>query len=331
MAHELVVDASNSSTNLRDLIADSFLPLVFHDTGSQFRMSVRVATVGGLRMAEVDTTAIRVDRDRSLASRADSDCYKILFQIAGQSRVTQRNATSIVNPGEWVIYDATQPYMIESANASRFVAALTPPRSGTMWRWFVERAGVQVRRTVGNAQLALQSIHYLMDGQVPNDPESLFGFEQSTLMLLDSVIRREASDSLTGADARSAALRMNAEIYLSHHYSDPDLSPDKLASALNVSRRTLYSALAASERTPQSLIQEYRLQASRRDTFSQRLMKSEAPTAITMEPRRSDIGSCHFSCRSILSAASCRFAFSAGGGDVLAGSSMLLIVRSSPT
>ena len=264
MAHELVVDASNSSANLRDLIADSFLPLVFHDTGSQFRMSVRVATVGGLRMAEVDTTAIRVDRDRSLASRADSDCYKILFQIAGQSRVTQRNATSTVNPGEWVIYDATQPYMIESTNASRFVAALTPPRSGTMWRWFVERAGVQVRRTVGNAQLALQSIHYLMDGQVPNDPESLFGFEQSTLMLLDSVIRREASDSLTGADARSAALRMNAEIYLSHHYSDPDLSPDKLASALNVSRRTLYSALAASERTPQSLIQEYRLQASRR-------------------------------------------------------------------
>jgi AraC-like DNA-binding protein len=264
MAHELVVDASTRNANLRDLIADSFLPLVFHDTGPLFRMSARVAAVGGLRMADVDTTAIRVDRDRSLASRADSDCYKVLFQIAGQSRITQRRATATVNPGEWVIYDATQPYTIESAHASRFVAALTPPRSGTMWRWFVEREGVQVRKTVGNAQLALQSIRFLMDGQVPNDPESLFGFEQSTLMLLDSVIRREASDSLTGADARSATLRMNAEIYLSHHYSDPDLSPDKLARALNVSRRTLYSALAATERTPQSLIQEYRLQASRR-------------------------------------------------------------------
>ncbi|KFG92620.1 AraC family transcriptional regulator [Burkholderia paludis] len=264
MTHELVVSASNGSANLRELVADSFLPLVFQDTGPLFRMSVRVAAVGGLRLAEVDTTAVRVDRDRALAARTDSDCYKILFQIAGQSRVTQRNTTSTVAPGEWVIYDATQPYRIESAHASRFVAALTPPRSSTMWRWFVERAGVRVRQTVGNARLALQSIHYLMDGQVQNDPESLFGFEQSTLMLLDSVIRREAGDSLSGADARSAALRMNAEIHLAHHCHEPDLSPDRLASALNVSRRTLYSALAATGQTPQSLIQEYRLQASRR-------------------------------------------------------------------
>jgi AraC family transcriptional regulator, positive regulator of tynA and feaB len=264
MAHELVVGASNSTPNLRALVADSFLPLVFHDTGPLFRMSVRFAAVGGIRMADVDTSAIRVDRDRTLAARSDSDCYKLLFQIAGQSRITQRNTVSTVNPGEWVIYDATQPYTIESADASRFIAALTPPRSGTMWRWFVDRAGVQVRPTVGNAQLALQSIHYLLDGQVPGDPESLFGFEQSTLMLLDSVVRREASDSLTGADARSAALRMNAEIHLAHHCSDPGLSPDKLAGALNVSRRTLYSALAATGQTPQGLIQEYRLQASRR-------------------------------------------------------------------
>ncbi|MCA3822820.1 MAG: AraC family transcriptional regulator, partial [Burkholderia sp.] len=122
MAHELVVSASNGSANLRELVADSFLPLVFHDTGPLFQMSVRVASVGGLRMAEVDTTAVRVDRDRALAARTESDCYKILFQIAGQSRITQRHTTSTVNPGEWVIYDATQPYRIESAHASRFVA-----------------------------------------------------------------------------------------------------------------------------------------------------------------------------------------------------------------
>ncbi|CAE6941752.1 Transcriptional activator FeaR [Paraburkholderia domus] len=264
MAHELVVGANSSSANLRDLIADSFLPLVLHDTGPLFRMSVRVATAGGIRVAEVDTTAIKVDRDRTLAAKADGDCYKLLFQIAGQSRITQRSKMSTLNSGEWVVYDATQPYVIECANASRFVAALTPPRTGTMWRWFVDRGGVQVRQTTGNAHLALQSIRYLMDGQVPNDPESLFGFEQSTLMLLDSVLRREASDCLSGPDARSALLRMNAETYLAHHYDDLELTPDRLASALNVSRRTLYSALAATNQTPQGLIQEYRLQASKR-------------------------------------------------------------------
>ncbi|WP_235212755.1 hypothetical protein [Burkholderia paludis] len=120
-----------------------------------------------------------------------------------------------------------------------------------MWRWFVDRADTQVRRTVGNAHLALQSIQYLMDGQVPDDPESLFGFEQATLMWLDSVVRREAGDSLNRAGARSASLRMNAEIYLAHHYSDPDLTPDRLVHALNVSRRTLYGALAATSQTPQ--------------------------------------------------------------------------------
>ncbi|MGS0893604.1 helix-turn-helix domain-containing protein [Burkholderia stagnalis] len=265
MAHKLVVGATTSSgANLRDLLANSFLPLVLHDTGPLFRMSVRVASAGGIRVAEVDTTAIRVDRDRALAARAESDCYKLLFQVAGQSRITQRGQTSTTHPGEWIVYDATQPYIIECTNSSRFVAALTPPRSSTMWRWFVDRGGAQVRKTVGNAQLALQSIQYLMDGQIPDDPESLFGFEQSTLMLLDSVVRREASQSVAGADARSASIRMNAETFIAHNYSDPELTPDKLASALNISRRTLYSALAATNRTPQSLIQEYRLQASRR-------------------------------------------------------------------
>ncbi|WP_230684515.1 helix-turn-helix domain-containing protein [Burkholderia cepacia] len=264
MAHEIVVGESSSGDNLRDLVSDSFLPLALRDTGPLFRMSVRIAVAGGIRVAEVDTSSIRVDRDRALAERAESDCYKMLFQIAGQSRVTQRNKTSTINPGEWLVYDATQAYSIECSDASRFVAALTPPRSSTMWRWFVDRADTQVRQTVGNAHLALRSIQYLMDGQVPDDQESMFGFEQSTLMLLDSVVRREAGDSLNRAGARSASLRMNAEIFLAQHFSDPDLTPDRLASALNVSRRTLYGALAATSQTPQGLIQEYRLQASRR-------------------------------------------------------------------
>ncbi|CAB3753051.1 AraC family transcriptional regulator [Burkholderia sp. MSh2] len=264
MTHEIVVGTSSSDTNLRDLITENFLPLLLRDTGPLFRMSVRFAASGGIRVADVDTSSIRVDRDRVLAERTDCDCYKILFQIAGQSRITQRNKTSTVNPGEWAVYDATQAYSIECADASRFVAALMPPRSSTMWRWFVDRADARVYRTVGNAHLALQAIQYLMDGRVPDDPESLFGFEQSTLMLLDSVVRREASGCLDKAAARSASLRMNAEIFLARHYSDPDLTPDRLAHALNVSRRTLYGALSATGQTPHGLIQEYRLQAGKR-------------------------------------------------------------------
>ncbi|WP_419689993.1 AraC family transcriptional regulator [Burkholderia theae] len=264
MANEILVGESGSGANLRDLISDSFLPLALRDTGPLFRMSVRIAVAGGIRAAEVDTSSIRADRDRALAERADRDCYKMLFQIAGQSRVTQRNKTATVSAGQWVVYDATQAYSIECADASRFVAVLAPPRSSTMWRWFVDRADTQVHQTVGNANLALQSIRYLIDGQVPDDLESLSGFEQSTLMLLDSVVRREAGEALNRAGARSASLRMSAELYLAQHYCDPSLTPDKLASALNVSRRTLYGALSATNQTPQGLIQEYRLQASRR-------------------------------------------------------------------
>jgi AraC family transcriptional activator of tynA and feaB len=264
MPVEEIVANNVFDVRLRDVIVENFLPLELRDTGPSFRMSVRAAVAGALRIADVDTSAIRVDRNRSLAVRSETDCYKLLFQINGQSRIEQRGAVSTVNAGQWVVYDATQPYVIECTHASRFIAVLAPPRSSTTWRWFVDRAGVQVRPTAGNAKLALDSIHYLMDGQVPPDPESLFGFEQSTLMLLDSVVRREASRTVQGADARSAGLRMRAEAYLAHHFTDTDLTPDTLASALAVSRRTLYNALSASGRTPHGLIQEYRLEASRR-------------------------------------------------------------------
>jgi AraC family transcriptional regulator, positive regulator of tynA and feaB len=259
-----IVATSAGEVRLRDVIAENFLPLTLRNAGPQFRMSVRAAVAGAVRIADVNTNAIRVDRERGSALRSEADCYKLLFQIDGQSRIEQRGAVSTVDAGQWVVYDATQPYVIECAHASRFIAVLVPPRSSTTWRWFVERAGVQVRPTAGNAKLALDSIHYLMDGQVPADPESLFGFEQSTLMLLDSVVRREANQFVQSADARSAALRMRAESYLAHHFMEADLTPDGLASALAVSRRTLYNALSASALTPHGLIQQYRLEASRR-------------------------------------------------------------------
>ncbi|WP_081084817.1 helix-turn-helix domain-containing protein [Burkholderia cepacia] len=265
MTSEIIVDARNNRVERwQESMADRFLPLTLKDVGAQFWMSARIGVAGGLKLAEVRTSAIRVERNRGLASRSESDCYKLLFQLSGQGRIEQTHASLTVRPGEWAIYDATRPYVIECSDHAHLVAVLIPPNDSSAWRWSVDRSAAGVRQIGGNARLALESLRYFLAGEVPEDADSIAGFERSTLTLLDSVIRREVRETLATGDSRAASIRIRAESFISNHFSNPELTPERLAKALNVSRRTLYNAFAATQQTPQALIQEFRLQASRR-------------------------------------------------------------------
>ena len=55
-----------------------------------------------------------------------------------------------------------------------------------------------------------------------------------------------------------------AHNYIRSHLEDPELTPETLASALNVSRRTLYACFAKYGHSPFALIQQLRLEECRR-------------------------------------------------------------------
>ncbi|MBU9224631.1 helix-turn-helix domain-containing protein [Burkholderia multivorans] len=265
IADALSTDAARREVKRwQDSVAERFLPLTLRSTGTQFRLSARLGCAGTFRLAEVSTSAIRVERDTTLANRSDSDCFKLLFQTEGRSVINQRGASVALQPNEWVVYDATLPYRIECSDASCFIAVLLSAPNSAAWRWYMNRASLRVRQTRGNARLALNGMHAYLHGEIPFDDESVFGFDQSTYVLLDSVLRREAQESAAMGEGRSAALRLRAEQYVATHFNDPELRADRLAFALNVSRRKLYTVFEETGQTPHGLIVEQRLQAGRR-------------------------------------------------------------------
>lgn len=94
--------------------------------------------------------------------------------------------------------------------------------------------------------------------------DELSGTDDSALRalwvsLLAMLVRSLLGRDLNGCDL-AAARRMQARRYIRARLADPDLSPDAVADALHVSRRTLYAAFAATTQGVAAAIRHERLE-----------------------------------------------------------------------
>jgi AraC-like DNA-binding protein len=77
-----------------------------------------------------------------------------------------------------------------------------------------------------------------------------------------SLLERNGQQSLL---SQREALRDRISHYIDRHLGDPDLTIDRMAQALNCSKRHLYNAVADDEETLAAMIQRRRLEACLRD------------------------------------------------------------------
>ena len=79
------------------------------------------------------------------------------------------------------------------------------------------------------------------------------------LAAITMLVRSLGGRDMAGSDL-TVARRLAAERFIDAHLADPGLNPDDVAAALNVSRRTVYQALATDGPGVASMIRERRLQ-----------------------------------------------------------------------
>lgn len=252
---------TRSIARFQEGVHDNFLPLEFAaPRNDAFLATLTARQLGNAQLALVNADAHRVRRTRVLADRSERGYFKLFWQLSGGSRIEQSGRCGELKPGNWTFYDTSRPYQIEVSDASRFAVMLMPQELCPNWNApAAERTG-QAFRSSGASRVALASVMTAL-----RDPESYDALAADTVVASISALMLTALKSVSDDERQPGLLARlsQARHFIISRIDNPELTPDDVATALQISRRTLYAWFAQTGQSPFAYIQQIRLDRCR--------------------------------------------------------------------
>jgi len=252
---------TRSIARFQESVQDNFLPLEFAAPRNDgFLATLTARQLGAAHLACVSADSHRVRRTRALADRAEHGYFKLFWQISGDCRIAQAGRSGTLEPGNWTFYDTSQPYDIEVGDDSRFAVMLMPQELCPSWAApAADRTGLAFRSS-GASRVALASVMTAL-----RDPGSYDALAADTVVASVSTLMLTALKTAAEPEQRSALQSRldQAQHFIISRIDNPELTPDDVATALQISRRTLYACFAQSGQSPFAFIQQTRLDRCR--------------------------------------------------------------------
>lgn len=209
-------------------------------------------------VANVHTSAHRVMRNRELVSHDERRYCKIVWQIDGCTQLEHRGGCTVIRPGEWALYDASLPYAFGICSAARFMVLLLPLDEFSEYSADIERIAGKALPARGNADVVRAALSSVLAGGLAFDEEGQRVLQDSILALTGNAIRL-VGDPTKDAMRTSHRKLQVAQAFIEQNLTEPLLTPDKVAIACGMSRRSLYDAFGTLAQTPRAYIQQQRL------------------------------------------------------------------------
>lgn len=214
--------------------------------------------------ADIRSSAHRVMRTRSLVS-ADQDRYfKVMWQVSGRNRIEHRRNGITIEPGQWAIYDTAQPYTVETSDDSRFLVLLLPMSEMSRWgESGLDYVAGKVLPTRGTSEIARSALTAMLTGGMELEGQGAVVMQDSISALLGTAIAQVYGQTPQQDGAARRRLQ-KVQQYIDDRLTDPGLSPEAVAQACGMSRRSLYTAFNAIGQTPNHYILQKRLAVAAR-------------------------------------------------------------------
>jgi AraC-like DNA-binding protein len=192
----------------------------------------------------------------------------LAFQPHGLGRFSQFGVDQLVGPEDLMLNDLTAPYEFAWSGAGGSRAFQISYEQLALPVDVVRRAGGRLRASPLHG-LVRAHLHYLMDraDELAADPSSA-ALGSATVELVRALLVSAAGDERLARPVLAETLMTRVRTYVDLHLLDPDLTPERIARAHNVSVRQLYKVCAqAGLRLEQWLI-EQRLEAARAELIT---------------------------------------------------------------
>ena len=215
-----------------------------------------------LRLCDVSCDPVVIERLPHHIARDGVEDAILTYQMMGEVSVEQRNSAFTLRAGDLAVIAAGQPYRIAYRRPSR--------------RLFLRIPGPEFRRRVatGADHVAVQHLGNTPLGRIVSSLFSSISYEAeqideverevvagSLLDLVATLVRH--GDGLKPRDCRRAGGEHMDRVlgHIEQHFSDPELSPRRIAWASGISTRYLHTLFHHSGTTVSRWIWEQRLQA----------------------------------------------------------------------
>ena len=251
----------------RQMVSEAFVPLDASRTGSgAFRGELRGASLGGLRLYQVDADSHQVRRTSRLIAADQGDFFKLGLQRRGGSVIVQDGRGAVLGPGDFAVYDTTRPYTFSFHDPCELLVLIFPRHLLGLSAADVGR--VTATRFSGSAGLGgLISSFLARAAEVLDEVDVRDNHRLGTnvLDLLTTALAGHLDARPADPDAVHRALFTRAVCYIDEHLGDAWLSPDEIAAAQHISTRYLHKLFHAEGATVSGWVRRRRLEACRHD------------------------------------------------------------------
>src|SRR5262245_10064722 len=234
-------------------------PLQTDTLGATLDAMMTFGPIGRLQIGHIAASRHRIGLTPALARAERHPVAKVIIPTEGRPAYGQHGECVTLTPGDGLIYDVSQPHEITSTETTEHFV-VTVPHDLVVGRGVrLDRLSAQrFSARAGVGRLAADLIHSTFGELATISPTCEDDLASSLLNLMFLSLPSE------GAHA-SEALRYRIESFIRDQIRDPELSIDKIASALRCSKRYLHMAFSASDRSITDHIWTTRLDGCRGD------------------------------------------------------------------
>lgn len=252
--------------------------------------ALRTAALGSLKIFEVSGGAVDIHRTRATIRRSDPGLVKAVMQLSGCALVVQRDRQAVLAPGDFIVYDTSEPYHLRLDNDYAMFVVMFPRTALKMSANGISSiTAVPIRADHGVGALVSSFLSGLRQGLSAGSLDPNSRFEEAAIDLICASVTEHAS-CINGTPG--AAILASAKSFIDTHHADPALDTSMVAAAQHISPRYLQKLFAAAGITVAGWINERRLERCRHDLEDRSLLRECIGTICA---RHGFIDSAHFS------------------------------------
>lgn len=256
----LAHDNISSLGQWKDYVREHFpwLEISGGSRSSGFCAEVNSLSLGTSALATIRSSETEVHRTRQLAERADAGYVKLMWQLSGSMEIEQDKRRSVLASGESTVCDTGRPYRVSVMENSEFAVLTLPYGALPGWEQISQRVCGSLLQDKVTSSVALSALLTLSKTSCSANTEGSDDALRAVQWMLTASLRRAA---LRESSAEPTDQRFSkAQNYVLAHLSDPSLDAEELASALHMSRRSLYMLFKEYRMTPGRMIHDLRLE-----------------------------------------------------------------------
>ncbi|MDO8284626.1 MAG: helix-turn-helix domain-containing protein [Rhodoferax sp.] len=231
---------------------------------TEFDGHMASSQAGEVILTRLEANRHRVVRTQDMVRASDGAYLKIVAPMRGRAGVEQLGRQAWVSPGAWTIYDTTGCYAVDNPERVEHLIVMLP-KAQIMERGL--RLDTLMARCLGGssgiARVALATLRSTYQELPHMSADAARGAGDLIAQLVRlSLIELSGQET---AQTQREVLKDRIRSYIALNLADPGLSVERIAHALNCSKRHLHNAFAGDDDTLASHILRLRLEACTRE------------------------------------------------------------------